>query len=80
MTGTNCDLFTHKSVPVIFESPCIILIAFPQQQYFRERASVLLYKYIACVVKHMLIIRNYNDLSMLKAYLHVYCTVFCLKD
>jgi hypothetical protein len=22
MTGTNCDLFTHKSVPVIFEPPC----------------------------------------------------------
>jgi hypothetical protein len=22
MTGTNCDLFTHKSVPVIFELPC----------------------------------------------------------
>jgi hypothetical protein len=24
MTGTQCGLFTHKSVPVIFESPCII--------------------------------------------------------
>jgi hypothetical protein len=23
MTGTDCGLFTHKSVPVIFESPCI---------------------------------------------------------
>jgi hypothetical protein len=23
MTGTDCSLFTHKSVPVIFESPCI---------------------------------------------------------
>jgi hypothetical protein len=23
MTGTNCDLFTHKSVPVLFEPPCI---------------------------------------------------------
>jgi hypothetical protein len=22
MTGTECGLFTHKSVPVIFESPC----------------------------------------------------------
>jgi hypothetical protein len=22
MTGTECSLFTHKSVPVIFESPC----------------------------------------------------------
>jgi hypothetical protein len=24
MTGTDCGLFTHKAVPVIFESPCII--------------------------------------------------------
>jgi hypothetical protein len=23
MTGTECGSFTHKSVPVIFESPCI---------------------------------------------------------
>jgi hypothetical protein len=22
MTGTECGLFTHKSAPVIFESPC----------------------------------------------------------
>jgi len=22
MTGTDCGLFTHKSVPVIFEPPC----------------------------------------------------------
>jgi len=25
MTGTDCGLFTHKSVPVIFEPPCIYL-------------------------------------------------------
>jgi hypothetical protein len=24
MTGTDCGFFTHKSVSVIFESPCII--------------------------------------------------------
>jgi hypothetical protein len=24
MTGTDCGLFTHKSVSVIFESPCIL--------------------------------------------------------
>jgi len=24
MTGTDCGLFTHKSVPVIFEPPCIL--------------------------------------------------------
>jgi hypothetical protein len=27
----------------------IIFIAFPQQQWFRERASVLLYTYIVCL-------------------------------
>ena len=25
MTGTDCGLFTHKSVPVIFEPPCICI-------------------------------------------------------
>jgi hypothetical protein len=28
----------------------VILIAFPQQQWFRERASMLRYAYIACLV------------------------------
>jgi hypothetical protein len=28
----------------------IIFIAFPQQQWFRERASILRYTYIACLV------------------------------
>jgi hypothetical protein len=27
MTETNCDLFTHKSVPVIFEPPCFVSVA-----------------------------------------------------
>jgi hypothetical protein len=26
MTRTNCDLFTYKSVPVIFEPPCIYVL------------------------------------------------------
>jgi hypothetical protein len=26
MTGTDCGLFTHKSLPVIFESPCTYTI------------------------------------------------------
>ena len=29
----------------------VILIAFPQQQWFRERASVLRYTYIVCIVR-----------------------------
>ena len=28
----------------------VILIAFPQQQWFHERASILRYTYIACLV------------------------------
>jgi hypothetical protein len=32
----------------------VILIAFPQQQWFRERASVLPYTYIACLVLDIL--------------------------
>jgi hypothetical protein len=24
MTGTDCGLFTYKSVPVIFEPPCML--------------------------------------------------------
>jgi hypothetical protein len=31
-------------------SEYIILIAFPQQQWLRERASMLRYAYIACLV------------------------------
>ena len=30
---------------------CVVLIAFPQQQWFRERASVLRYTYIVCLVE-----------------------------
>ena len=29
----------------------VILIAFPQQQWFRERASLLRYTYTGCIVK-----------------------------
>jgi hypothetical protein len=32
MTGTDCGLFTHKSVPVIFESPCIIKLFCSKEQ------------------------------------------------
>ena len=34
-------------------SQYVILIAFPHQQWLHERASVLHYKYIACLVTHM---------------------------
>jgi hypothetical protein len=35
----------------------VIFIAFPQQQWFRERASVLRYTYIACLVHYYLLHR-----------------------
>jgi len=28
MTGTDCLQFTHKSVPVVFEPPCINVYGF----------------------------------------------------
>jgi hypothetical protein len=31
-------------------SGCVILIAFPLQQWLHERASVLRYTYIACLI------------------------------
>jgi len=31
-------------------SQCVILIAFPLQQWLHEQASILLYTYIACLV------------------------------
>jgi len=27
MAGTDCGFFTHKSVPVIFEPPCTLMIS-----------------------------------------------------
>jgi hypothetical protein len=33
-------------------SECVILIAFPLQNWFHERASVLRYTYVACLVKY----------------------------
>jgi len=33
-------------------SECVMLIAFPLQQWVHERASVLRYTYIACLVFH----------------------------
>jgi len=31
---------------------CVILIAFPLQQWLHDRTSMLRYTYIACLVKH----------------------------
>jgi hypothetical protein len=39
MTGTNCDLFTHKSSRSYLNH--LVLITFPHQQWFGERASML---------------------------------------
>ena len=40
--------------PVMFknQSCCVILIAFPQQQWLHERASMLPYTYIGCLVQN----------------------------
>ena len=44
VTCTRARTYTHTD-------QYIILIAFPQQQWFRERASLLRYTYITCLVK-----------------------------
>jgi hypothetical protein len=45
--GTHMHARTRKQS---HKGQYVILIAFPQQQCFRERASVLRYTYIACLV------------------------------
>ena len=40
--AAQCGLFTHKSVPVIFEPPCIILgLAYPWPCGLRRRALAI---------------------------------------
>ena len=46
--AAQCGLFTHKSVPVIFEPTCII--TFSQQQCLHECSSLLRYTYVNCLV------------------------------
>ena len=47
--GTNVHACTRKHAHT---DQYVILIAFPQQQWFLERASMLHYTYIACLVIH----------------------------
>ena len=43
-------LQAHARTPPPHTDQYVILIAFPQQQLLRERASLLRYTYIACIV------------------------------
>jgi hypothetical protein len=43
---------THTHIHSLTLSEYVIFIAFPRQQWFRERAPVFLYTYIACLVEH----------------------------
>jgi len=36
-------------------SKCVILIAFPLQQWLHDRASMLRYRYIACIVAFVIV-------------------------
>jgi hypothetical protein len=45
--GTHMHARTRKHAHT---DQYVILIAFPQQQWFRERASMLRYTYIGCIV------------------------------
>ena len=46
--GTHMHARMRKHAPT---GQYLILIAFPQQQWFHERASLLRYTYVACLVK-----------------------------
>ena len=46
-SGTHMHACTRKHAHT---GQYVILTAFPQQQWFRKRASVLRYTYIACLV------------------------------
>jgi hypothetical protein len=46
-SGTHMHARTRKHAHT---DQCVMHIAFPQQQWFRERASMLRYTYIACLV------------------------------
>jgi hypothetical protein len=47
LPGTHMHARTRKHAHT---DQYVILIAFPHQQWFRERASLLRYTYIACLV------------------------------
>jgi hypothetical protein len=49
-TGTHMYAHTRKHAHT---DQYVILIAFPLQQWFRERASMLRYTYIVCLVKYI---------------------------
>jgi hypothetical protein len=54
-SGTHMHAQTRKHAHT---DQYVILIAFPQQQWFRERASMLRYTYIACLAR---ILKDYTD-------------------
>jgi hypothetical protein len=49
-SGTHMHTRTRKHA---YTGQYVILIAFPQQQWFRERALMLRYTYIACLVLYL---------------------------
>jgi len=59
---------------VITRSGCVVLICFPLQQWSHERASMVRYTYIACLLFSY--VRNYScDLSdIIRSYLFYYIT------
>ena len=49
---------------------CVILIAFPRQQWLRERAIMLRYTYVACLARnvHIFGIKAYTSVCTLPSY------------
>ena len=73
--AAQCGLFTHKSVPVIFEPPCISSLRIFRQQHFNERG-------LAVEGEHALT-RRRSCLRILKPVIvcvYVYISLFDLSS
>ena len=62
---------------------CVILIAFPQQQWLHERASLLHYAYVACLVNALLNVCQvalYGDLLLRSTFILLCNELFLYHD
>jgi len=69
MTIGSCALHAGYLIYKHTNSGCVILIAFPRQQYLHERAAMLPYTYIVCLVLFDFIFNLYT-------YTEVLVTIF----
>jgi hypothetical protein len=62
----------HTPTPTLTHTyKYVILIAFPQQQWFRERTSLLRYMYIACPVDIAIYVADYPLINFTRIHCRV---------